>query len=142
MTLGPPVGNPLNLRPHQLGRAFGAKRGVQVTVPVEWLVDSGADIGAVRKIIGDRFDLSPIGATASPTSGGVALMLKTGLTVEFTVENEAQGLQQVQSSLPVAVKSNDAGSNIVGMNQLASVDVWLMWNPSKRRGTLLAKGSA
>jgi hypothetical protein len=112
------------------------KAGKSVQVPVEWLVDTGADIGVVDKAIGDRFDLTSTGASASPTTGGGGIIVKAGLDAEFAAEDTSGASHTIRASLPVGVKSVTTGSNIVGMDQLASFSVTVDWDPAGGTGTL------
>jgi len=37
---------------------------------------------------------------------------------------------------PIAIKSNDAGGNILSMAELSAADVEMIWNPRQRHGML------
>ena len=73
------------------------------------MIDTGADIGVVRKSIGDSFDMLATAASASPTTGGGGILIKIGLNALCTAEDSAG--------------SNNAGSDILGMDQLGSLAV-------------------
>lgn len=103
---------------------------------VEWLIDTGADIGVVRKAVGDQFDLIATGASASPTTGGGGILVRTGLQAEFEAEDRSGVHHKLRVSEPVAVKSNNSSSDILGMDQLAAVAVEVTWNPAAQTGTL------
>jgi hypothetical protein len=137
MNLGPPASSPGSRRPYQAGHASGTKAGKPVRVAVEWLVDTGADIGVVRNGVGANFDLVATAASASPTTGGGGILVKRGLRVEFAAEDSAGASHAMASSLPVGVKSTNTGSDILGMDQLASVGVEVTWKPDVRTGALL-----
>jgi hypothetical protein len=139
MNLAPPAGSPASQRPYQVGRALGSKAGKPVQVTVEWLIDTGADIGVVRKAIGDRFDLTPTAASASPTTGGGGIIVKSGLRVEFRAEDHHGVSHTLLVSRSLGVKSNNNGSDIVGMDQLASAGVTVSWDPGGRTGALQVK---
>jgi hypothetical protein len=136
MNLAPPASTPHSRRPHQTGRAFGFSRGVPISVPVTWMVDTGSDIGVVRKSVGDSFDLVATGASASPTTGGGGIIVKTGLDAQFAAEDSAGTSYTLRASPAVGVKPNDAGSDVLGMDQLAAFSVEVLWNPSTRIGSL------
>lgn len=125
-----------SLRPHQTGHVAGRKSGTHVRFEIEWMIDTGADIGVVRKIVGDKFDLVATAASASPTNGGGGILIKQGLQVEFTAEDSVGIPRAMRSALPVGVKSSNAGSDIIGMDQLATLNVEVNWSPNSRVGTL------
>jgi len=54
----------------------------------------------------------------------------------FTVLDPNGNSQQVRCSLPIAVRPNDSGSNILGMDQLASVNAKARWDPATRNGDI------
>jgi hypothetical protein len=137
-TLAAPGAAPASYRPHAWGAASGLKYGHPTTRTVEWLFDSGADVGAVQKRLGDCFDLIATGATASPTTGPNAILMKRGMMVIMTVEDASGATRQVASRLDVGVKPNNAGSNLIGMDQVAEVGAVLEWDPMSRLGRLLA----
>ncbi len=132
MNLGPPISNSGSQRPYQAGHASGIKVGKPIRVAVEWMVDTGADIGVVRKTVGDNFDLVVTAGSASSTTGGGGILIKTG-------EDVAGASHPMTSILPVGVKSNDAGSDILGMEQLGSLGVEVIWKPDVRAGTLMIR---
>lgn len=141
MNLGPPASNALEERPHQGGHARGRKRGSPVSTSVEWMVDTGADIGTIQKSIGDQFDLTMTAATATATTGGV-ISIKSGLEVEFQAEDSVGTSHVLRSPKPVAVKPGNTGSNIIGMDQLSALSVEVEWKPAARKGTLRVHVSA
>jgi hypothetical protein len=103
-----------------------------VSAPKEWLIDTGATISAITKSNADQFDRIPLGGAASGTTGGRGMLIKAGLTMVFTVLKPSGVNQQVRCSLPVAVKPNDKGSEILGMDQVAAVQAKVRWDPSAR----------
>ena len=137
-TLTTPAAARRSRRPHARGEARGSKRGRSVTKTVEWLLDSGADVTVVQKQVGDCFDLVATGASASPTTGSRGILMKRGMTVSVTVEDGTGVQRSAASALDVGVKPDNAGSNLVGMEQLAAAGAVLEWDPVRRTGRLLA----
>jgi hypothetical protein len=138
MNLGPPATAPGNRRPHQMGRALGFDAsGAPVAAAVEWMFDTGADVGVVRNSVGNRFQLTATGASASPTTGGGGILVKNGLQVEFAAEDPSGVSVTVVVTGSVGVKSNNAGSDILGMDQLASRGARVTWDPTARAGTVI-----
>ena len=137
MSLGPGSSDPTTHRPFQAGRVLGDENGVRVAENVEWLVDTGADIVAVWDRVGSRFDaVQAVGATASPTTGGGGMQVVTGIDAEFLVEDASGKMITRQVSGFVAVKSNNAASNVLGVAQLATAGARVEWDPSARSGSL------
>lgn len=134
--LGPPAKKSANERPYQLGKAKGKKAGAVVEVDVEWLIDTGADISTIRKSTADKFDLTATAGSASGTTGGGGMLIKSGLTMKFRILDQNDKDQQVECSLDVAVKHNDAGSDILGMDQIAEVEAEIQWDPKGKAGRL------
>jgi hypothetical protein len=128
--------NPHDLRPFQAGRVEGTKNNVPVTAPKEWLVDTGASISVLTMSNADRFDLTPLGGSASATTGGGGILIKTGLTMVFAVLQTSGSNRWVHCSLPIGVKPNDHGSEILGMDQLADVGAKVRWDPSAQDGDI------
>src|SRR5262249_21128828 len=95
-------------RPFQVGSIEGSKGGVPVASKL-WLVDTGGMVSAITKDNADRFDLQPIGASAVATTGG-GMIIKTALTMVFTVRDRFGVDREVRCSLPIAVKPNNQGS--------------------------------
>lgn len=124
-------------RPYQTGRAVGQKNGSYVAAPVDWLIDTGSDYAVVWRKVGNAFDVvNAIGVTASPTTGGGGIQVVTGITTEFKVEDGIGSVLTVQSTKYVGIKSNNAKSNILGMEQLADVGASVTWDPSANQGSL------
>lgn len=111
-------------------------RGAPVRVPVEWMIDTGADIAVVRQRIGRQFTLSPLAASASPTTGGGGILVMQGLQIEFFAEDPSGAQVPVTAAGPVGVKSNDAGSDIIGMEDLAAQQVSVQWDAARQTGAL------
>jgi hypothetical protein len=126
----------LDPRPFQVGSIEGSKGGPPVTASKLWLVNTGAMVSAITKDNADQFDLQPIGAPAVGTTGGGGMIVKTGLTTVFTVRDSFGVDRQVRCSLPVAVKPNNHGSEILGMDQLEQVNAKVRWDPVAREGDL------
>jgi hypothetical protein len=137
--LGPPSGNPLDRRPHQMGQAEGSKAGMTVQVDKEWMVDTGAQISAITKNNGDKFDLTPVGGSASGTIGGGGIIVKSGLTMIFEIFDRKGKPKTVKCNLDVGVKPNNSGSEILGMDQMADVGAVAEWDPTARKGRLRAR---
>ena len=136
-TLGTPSGSPASRRPHAVGEAEGILAGTPVVYTVEWLVDTGAEVAVVQDRVGQCFDLSPTGATATGTTGGRAILMTRGMTVHVPTEDAMGGLSVRGSSRDVGVKSDNTGSNLVGVDQLADCGVTVEWDPLQRSGRLL-----
>ena len=62
--------------------------------------------------------------------------MMSGVTMVFTVLEPNGSSQQVRCSLPIAVKPNDSGSNILGMDQLAFVSAKVRWDPAALEGDI------
>jgi hypothetical protein len=134
--LSPPSFNPSDLRPYQLGKATGHKTGTPVSVDKEWLVDTGAEISCITKSNADQFDLTPTGGSASATTGGGGILIKRGLTMWFEILDQANMPKSVNCSLDVAVKPNNKGSEILGMDQLKNVNAAIEWDPCAQEGRM------
>jgi hypothetical protein len=134
--LHPPSFDPGDPRPFQFGFVEGTKNNSPVTVAIEWLVDTGANISAIIASKAAQFDLASTGDAALPTTGGSGLQVMAGLTMVFTVLDATGVNQQVRCSLPVAVKLTDSGSNILGMDQLAIVNAKVRWDPAALEGDI------
>jgi hypothetical protein len=128
--------DPDDPRPFQQGLAEGVKNHLPVTVAIEWLVDTGAAISALTWSKAMQFDLTPSGGMASPTTGGGGIPILGGVTMVFTVLEPTGVNQQVRCSLPIAVKLTDSGSDILGMDQLASSNAKVRWDPAALDGDL------
>jgi hypothetical protein len=128
--------NPSDPRPFQTGSVEGTKNGLPLTASKEWLIDTGATLSCITKDNADQFDLTPTGGSASATTGGAGILIKTGLTMVFTVLQASGANRQERCSLPVGVKPNNAGSEILGMDQIAHVGAQVRWDPSARNGDI------
>jgi hypothetical protein len=122
--------NPGDPRPFQKGEVEGVKQGRTKKAVKEWLVDTGANISALTKDNAEQFDLIPLGGSASATTGGGGILIKMGLTMVFTVLEASGANRTVRCSLPIGVKPNNNGSEILGMDQLASIPAKIRWDPS------------
>jgi hypothetical protein len=134
--LGPPRRNPSDRRPHQDGKANGFKNGLRITENKEWMVDTGAQISVITKSNGDKFDLTPLGGSASGTTGGGGILIKSGIEVELEVFDRHGVATTVTCSLAIGVKPNNKGSDILGMDQIANVGAVVEWDPDARTGRL------
>lgn len=126
--------NPRDPRPFQIGEIEGFKSGLLKTALKEWLVHTGAAISALTKDNADEFDLVPLGGSASATTGGGGILIKAGVVMIFTLLETSGVNRKVRCSLPVGVKANNSGSEILGMDQLASVQAKVRWDPSALDG--------
>jgi hypothetical protein len=134
--LGPPSGSASDRRPHQRGKAKGLQNGLPHSEDKEWLVDTGAQISVVTKDNGDKFDLTAVGGSASGTTGGGGILVKSGLEMEFEIFDTNGVATTVKCNLDVGVKHNNKGSEILGMDQIADVDAVVEWDPKARTGRL------
>jgi hypothetical protein len=105
-----------------------------VEVEKEWLIDTGAAVSVITKDNAEQFDLTATGATTSGTTGGGGIIMKSGLTMVFTVLGRDGTNREVTCSLDVGVKHNNAGSEIIGMDQVNEVGAEVIWNPGTRDG--------
>jgi hypothetical protein len=128
--------NPHDPRPFQAGWVEGTRNKVPLTAAKEWLVDTGASISALTMSNAAQFDLIPLGGSASATTGGGGILIKAGLTMVFTVLDITGSNRWVRCSLPIGVKPNDQGSEILGMDQLAHVGAKVRWDPSAQDGDI------
>jgi hypothetical protein len=118
---------------------LGARRtdGIRSSVDVEWLVDTGADLTTVRRGIGRLFRYRRVvAASASPTTGGKGILVVTGLETEFSAVDAFGATSTLVSTQHVGVKSNNAGSDLLGMIQLADQSAMVMWSPHTKKGEL------
>jgi hypothetical protein len=137
MKLTPPAGKPAGQRPCQPGRVLGPKAGVAHQVALEWLVDTGAEISAVHQSVGNQFTFTRVvGASASPTTGGGGILVYAGATVEFSARDATGASCVMHATNDIGVKSNNSGSNLLGMDQLASCGVAIDWDPRNGVGEL------
>lgn len=128
--------NPSDPRPFQKGRVEGSHKGIPKTALKEWLIDTGANFSAVTKDNAEQFDLVPLGGSASATTGGGGILIKAGLTMVFTALGTNGFNRLVRCSLPIGVKPNNKGSEILGMDQLAYVHAKVRWDPSAQDGDI------
>ncbi|MEV6398305.1 hypothetical protein AB0M39_26610 [Streptomyces sp. NPDC051907] len=125
------------LKPAQRGAVTGtaASGGQPHRVSVEWLVDTGSDVSTVSDAVAAQFALRPagIGTTAQGVGGGLRLLPRRGLTVEFEVE-DANGQPQQQAQ-PTIVFVGGTGA-ILGMHELVVVNAAISWRPKSSFGHL------
>ncbi|MGQ0682030.1 hypothetical protein [Bradyrhizobium sp.] len=134
--LGPPSWNTAERRPHQSGQAKGMKHGNPVAVNVEWMVDTGAELSVVTNSVESNFDLTPVGGSASGTTGGGGIIIKSGMEVEFEVFDPSGNKVSITSNLDVGVKPNNAGSEILGVDQIDHAGAIIEWDPGTLAGRL------
>jgi hypothetical protein len=103
---------------------------------VEWLIDTGAAISALTKDKADQLDLVPLGISTSGTTGGGGILIKSGAEMAFTIRGSTGTDVAVRCAMPVGVKPNNFGSDILGMDQLAHVGAKVLWDPSAQDGDL------
>lgn len=131
-----PAGKSADHRPHQTGEARGWKWGWIVTSTTEWLIDTGAQISVITKSKGALFDLTSVAASASGTTGGGGILVKSGLDMLFEIFDLSGSATQVTCSLDMGVKPNDDGSEILGMDQIEHVGAAVEWDPAAGTGRL------
>lgn len=134
--LGPPSWNATERRPHQNGQAKGMKNGNPVSVAVEWMFDTGAELSVITNSVESNFDLTPVGGSASGTTGGGGILIKSGMKVEFEVFDPSGSKVLITSNLDVGVKSNNAGSEILGVDQIDYAGAIIEWDPGTLTGRL------
>jgi hypothetical protein len=109
--------------------------GLNVSAYVEWLIDTGADVGVVQKQVGDLFMTKRTGVSAGPTTGSTGIQMATGITVSLSVE--ILGVAQVlSSSRAIGLKSDNHGSNLIGTDQLADISATIEWTAGNKTGRL------
>ena len=134
--LSTPSGNPGDPRPHQTGKATGYKHGSGVNLSIDWMIDTGAQISVVTKSTGAQFTLTNVGGSASATTGGGGILVKSGLTTAFEIFDSAGAVKAVTSSLDIGVKLNNHGSEIIGMDRARDVGALVEWDPGTGAGRL------
>src|SRR5262245_55964887 len=126
----PPAGNASDARPHQQGRAEGTKRRRAVSVAVEWLIDTGAQISTITAGTAANFDLKQTGGSASATTGGGGIIVKSGLQTHFEVFDRQGNPQPKSFQRNVGVKQANTGSDILGVDQIGAAGAQVEWDPS------------
>jgi hypothetical protein len=110
-------------------------------LPVEWLIDTGADISGVNGTVGGTFATTGVkGATANPLWGAVGFTVVKGIQVELDVVDTSLKVQTVATKAPTrytAVRNQARGINVVGMNHLAELKATVEWNPDNQSGDLV-----
>jgi hypothetical protein len=134
--LGRFSGNASDPRPHQDGKIEGTKHGSSVTIDVEWLVDTGAEVSAITNSNANQFDLVSVAGSASATTGGGGIVMMSGVSTVFEMLDVHSNPQQVKCSLKIGVKPNNHGSEILGMDRAAYVSAVVEWDPTSRKGRL------
>jgi hypothetical protein len=124
-------------RPHQRGAAQGdAPGGGNANESKNWLIDSGAQISCISAANARHFRTTPTGATAGGVGGG-ALPIVRGITMVFNIHTDDPAYpgheRNVSCRLPVAITPR---SDIIGMDQLASLGVCVNWDPKHGTGQL------
>jgi len=135
--LAPPSWDAAQRRPHQGGQAKGYdKGGLSVSVSVEWMADTGAELSVVTKDVAKNFNLAPVGGSASGTTGGGGIIIKSGMEMEFEVFDSAGKVVPITSSLDVGVKPNNDGSEILGVDAIDTAGAVIEWDPGTLTGRL------
>ena len=128
--IGPPASNPQSRQPYQRGRARGRKNGNAVEVAKEWLVDTGAPISVISRSNARKFDYTVV----HQTPDGVWVR---GITMVFTIEGANGQPKEVTCNLDVLVPNIEVQVDVLGMDQLASVNARIIWDPVNRTGKLV-----
>jgi len=135
--LSTPAGNSSDKRPHQAGLAIGTNTWfLTSSVSIEWMVDTGAEIACITQATANNFRLKNTGGSAAATTGGGGILIKSGLTTEFEVIDSSGNCTKVQCTLDVGVKPNNAGSEILGMDQIENAKAIVEWEPKSGKGRL------
>lgn len=139
MTLTPHPSGADPHRPFHVGAVSGqASNGSgSHSVNVRWLADTGAAVTVVIKKVGDQFTTNPTGATASPTTGFTAILMHDGLTARFDTLCHVCGAPHgVGYTGAMGVKSDNVGSNILGMDAIDDCHAAIVWNPAVGHGSI------
>ena len=135
--LSTPTRSSSDKRPHQVGKGVGVDRwSAPCSVSIEWMVDTGAEIACVTQATANNFQLKTVAGSASATTGGGGILIKSGLTTEFEVLNTSGRRNSVQCSLDVGVKPNNAGSEILGMDHVENAGAVVEWEPKTGKGRI------
>jgi hypothetical protein len=135
--LATPAGNSSDKRPHQQGKACGkSKFFMPYCVSIEWLVDTGAEIACITQATANNFRLKNAAGSASATTGGGGILIKSGLSTEFEVIDKSGNGMKVRCNLSVGVKPNNAGSEILGMDQIEHAKAVVEWEPKSGTGRI------
>jgi hypothetical protein len=125
------------LQPAQSGAVTGFSPGTgqPLSKTVQWLFDTGSDVCVVPEAFANQFALraAGVGTTAQGIGGGLRLLPRKGLTVEFAVE-DATGTAQTISQPAVVFIGGQV--KIIGMKELTTGEVTLTWNPKQGTGKL------
>jgi hypothetical protein len=125
------------LQPAQSGTVSGFSPGTgqPLSRTVQWLFDTGSDVCVLPEAFANQFALraAGVGTTAQGIGGGLRLLPRKGLTVEFTVEDSTGAAQTVSQPVVVFIGGQ---VKIIGMKELTTADVTLTWNPRQGNGKL------
>ena len=131
------IKNAIGQRPHQDGTAEGDLNGTPVVEPVTWLIDSGAEIGAVRKYRRAQFSTTPYHAYGGQGAGGNSgISVHAGIEVVLEGVDPAGGAVRLSSTRPVGVWNSSRPSEVIGMDQLEEMNATLTWDPASGTGSL------
>jgi len=128
--LGPPTGDPKDLRPFQTGKVRGKKNNQDVEVSKDWLIDTGSPISWITRENAKNFGPATGGATI--TKDGRVYSVRRDLKMVFTKTKPDGKTEEVECNLPVAVGAWD----IIGMDQLKHVGCAIRWDPRKKDGDI------
>lgn len=123
-------------RPHQVGSAEGHKWGMKKTESVEWLIDTGAQLSVVTDATGAKFDLTPVGGSASGTTGGGGIIVKSGLSTVIQVFDTGGASVAASCHKDIGVKPNNAGGEIIGMDRIYDANASVEWDPGAGLGRI------
>lgn len=127
------------LGPSQSGTVSGSSvaTGQPLSRTAQWLFDTGSDVCVVPEAFANQFALraAGIGTTAQGIGGGLRLLPRKGLTVEFTVEDATGTARTVSQATVVFIGGH---STIVGMKELTTGAVTITWDPKQGKGKLTA----
>jgi hypothetical protein len=76
------------------------------------------------------------GCIGQSYDGRQSILVVTGLDAEFTAVDQWGASSALVSTEDVGVKSNDSGSDLLGMLQLADQSTTVVWNPHTKKGQL------
>ena len=107
-----------------------------MTVNVEWLVDTGAEVSAITNHNANQFDLVSVAGSVSATTGGGGIVIMSGVSTVFEMFDVLSNPQQMKCSRKIGVKPNNYGSEILGMDRVAHVSAVVEWDPTSRKGRL------
>jgi hypothetical protein len=136
VTLRSPGASPHSLRPAVGGSLRGVFGAPAAARPVEWILDTGAEITTVRRSVGEGLGATPTAWTASPTTGAGGIRVVDGLAVSFEARDADGAPRAVTVGGYVGIKDTDRMGDLLGMQQVALGRARIFWDPAARRGVL------